>query len=283
MKIFISPSIVVEIQAAIPPTAQSILTEDALRFVGLLCHKFEGRRKALLNNRETVALAYDSLEVPQFQKSGKISAGGWKCAPVPADVADRRVEITGPVDRKMVINGLNSGASVYMADFEDSTSPTWKNIIEGQQNLKDAVAGTITVNKQSGKVYRLNEETSTLFVRPRGWHLDEAHITVNGQSASGSIVDFALFFYHNIHLLMEKGTSSYFYLPKLETSLEARLWNDVFVAGKFHNYSISTTANANRNFFNYFYYLYLHSPKLPRSAKWNYSGNCPSRNNHSSL
>ena len=244
MKIFISPSIAVEILATIPPDAQSILTEDALRFVGLLCHKFEGRRKALLKNREILALAYDSLEVPSFQKTGKINTGTWKCAPVPADVADRRVEITGPVDRKMVINGLNSGASVYMADFEDSTSPTWKNIIEGQQNLKDAVAGTISfVNGKSGKVYRLKKDTSTLFVRPRGWHLDEAHITVNGQSASGSIVDFALFFYHNIHKLIEKGTSSYFYLPKLETSLEARLWNDVFVAGKFRLIRITTDIN----------------------------------------
>ena len=239
MKIFVSPSIEVEVLASTPPSAAAILTEDCLRFVGLLCHKFDGRRKALLKDREVVALTYDSLAIPSFQKSGKISDGVWKCAPVPADVSDRRVEITGPVDRKMVINGLNSGANVYMADFEDSTSPTWRNIIEGQQNLKDAVAGTITFeNRSSGKVYRLNKETSTLFVRPRGWHLDEAHITVNGRSASGSIVDFALYFYHNIHNLLQKGTSSYFYLPKLETSLEARLWNDVFIAGTFHHFPI---------------------------------------------
>jgi malate synthase len=137
------------------------------------------------------------------------------------------------IRRKMVINGLNSGANVYMADFEDSTSPTFKNVIEGQQNLKDAVDGTVTyVNPRDGKVYKLCDNPSTLFVRPRGWHLDEAHILVDGTPASGSIVDFALFFYHNVNTLLAKGTRPYFYLPKLETSLEARLWNDVFIAAQ---------------------------------------------------
>ena len=233
MKVYTSPNIEVRVLASVPPTAATVISEDALRFVGLLCHTFEGRRQALLTHRETLAVSYDALEVPTFQNSNEVSSSDWKCAPVPSDLADRRVEITGPVDRKMVINGLNSGANVYMADFEDSTSPTWKNIVEGQQNLKDAVDGSISfTNPQSGKVYRLNNKTSVLFVRPRGWHLDEAHITVNGKAASGSIVDFALYFYHNVHNLMNKGTAPYFYLPKLEGSLEARLWNDVFIAGK---------------------------------------------------
>jgi malate synthase len=138
-----------------------------------------------------------------------------------------------PVDRKMVINGLNSGANVYMADFEDSTSPTWSNLTEGQRNLRDATRGKITyTNKQTGRVYALKEKTAVLFVRPRGWHLDEAHVTVNGRVASGSLFDFALYFYHNVHCLLQKGSRPYFYLPKLEHYLEARLWNDVFKAAR---------------------------------------------------
>ena len=233
MRTYKYPNIEVKVFAAVPPTATEVVSEDALRFVGLLCHTFEDRRQALLKHRETLSLSYDALEIPKFQSSPEVSSSDWKCAALPADITDRRVEITGPVDRKMVINGLNSGANVYMADFEDSTSPTWKNVIEGQQNLKDAVNGTISfANPRTGKVYRLNEKTAVLFVRPRGWHLDEAHITINGKSASGSIVDFALYFYHNVHNLVKKGTGPYFYLPKLEGSLEARLWNDVFIAGE---------------------------------------------------
>lgn len=236
MKVFLSPDIQVQVLAPYHPNASEILSDDALRFLGLLCYKFEDRRKALLKQRETLATEYDALQVPRFQNSVEVSESSWKCAKVPSDVIDRRVEITGPVDRKMIINGLNSGANVYMADFEDSSSPTWNNIIDGQRNLKDAVNGTISfTNDRTGKVYRLNQQkTAVLFVRPRGWHLDEAHITINGQPASGSIVDFALYFYHNIHTLLRKGTSAYYYLPKLESSLEARLWNDVFLAGKLH-------------------------------------------------
>lgn len=233
MKVVVSPEIEVQVLANFHPSTSEILSDDALRFVGLLCYKFQDRRKALLKNRELLATEFDALLVPKFKNSAEVSENSWKCAPIPSDVADRRVEITGPVDRKMVINGLNSGANVYMADFEDSTSPTWNNIIDGQRNLKDAVDGTISfVNDKTGKVYRLNKQTAVLFVRPRGWHLTEAHITINGQPASGSIVDFALYFYHNIHNLLKKGTSAYYYLPKLESSLEARLWNDVFIAAQ---------------------------------------------------
>jgi len=233
MKVFSSPDIQVQVLAPHHPCASEILCDDALRFLGLLCYKFQGRREALLKQRESLATEFDALQTPRFQKSMEVDESSWKCAKIPADVMDRRVEITGPVDRKMIINGLNSGANVYMADFEDSSSPTWNNMIDGQRNLKDAVAGTISfTDDRTGKVYKLNKKTAVLFVRPRGWHLDEAHIMVNGQPASGSLVDFALYFYHNIHNLLRKGTSAYYYLPKLESSLEARLWNDVFLAAQ---------------------------------------------------
>lgn len=224
------------VQVHAPPleAAGQVLTDDVLRFIGLLCHKFDDRRRTLLEARKCRNREFDSGECPHFLKSTtEATQGHWKCAPVPNDIQDRRVEITGPVDRKMVINGLNSGASVYMADFEDSTSPTWINVMEGQLNLRDAVKGTISfTNPTNGKVYKLKPKTSVLFVRPRGWHLDEAHITVNGKVASGSIVDFALYFYHNVHNLKARGTGPYFYLPKLESHLEARLWNDVFVTAQ---------------------------------------------------
>ena len=229
---FRSEDYTVQVHGPAIAAAREILTPDALRFVGLLCHKFDGRRRALLQARKQRADEFDAGDTPQFlPPSPATQDPNWKCAPVPADIQDRRIEITGPVDRKMVINGLNSGASVYMADFEDSTSPTWSNLVEGQLNLRDAVRGDISfTNHQNGKIYKLNPQTtSTLFVRPRGWHLDEAHITVNGQVASGSIFDFALYFFHNVNALTAKGTGPYFYLPKLESHLEARLWNDVFV------------------------------------------------------
>jgi malate synthase len=224
----------IKVHAPASVAAAEVLTPDALRFVGLLCHKFDGRRRALLEARKSKAQEYDAGEAPTFldATSPAVSDPSWKCAPIPQDIQDRRVEITGPVDRKMVINGLNSGASVYMADFEDSTSPTWNNLVEGQLNLRDANRGTISFTNPSGKVYKLKPNTSVLFVRPRGWHLDEAHATVNGQLASGSLFDFALYFFHNVHALIEKGTGPYFYLPKLESHLEARLWNDVFVTAQ---------------------------------------------------
>ena len=216
------------------PAAREMLTEDALRLIGLLHVKYDAQRRALLQKRRSLVALYDAGETPRFlPKNHPSNAGSWKCAPIPPDIQDRRVEITGPVDRKMVINGLNSGACVYMADFEDSTSPTWKNVMEGQWNLRDAVAGTISyTNPQNGKHYKLNEQTAVLFVRPRGWHLEEAHITVNGQVVSGSLVDFALYLFHNAHALVQKGTGPYFYLPKLESHQEARLWNSVFVTAQ---------------------------------------------------
>jgi len=240
-----SKPVEVEVHAPICAAAAEILTPDALRFVGFLCHKFEDRRQALLAARASLSMEFDSGGVPHFVTHDGRLAGSrrepqsqyenpnWKCAPIPADVQDRRVEITGPVDRKMVINGLNSGANVYMADFEDSTSPTWSNLTEGQRNLRDAVRGTITyTNPKNGKVYAPKEKTAVLFVRPRGWHLNETHVTVNGKVASGSLFDFGLYFYHNVHQLIRNGTGPYYYIPKLEGYLEARLWNDVFVSAQ---------------------------------------------------
>lgn len=226
---FHSDTFKVQVHAPETVAAREILTPDALRFVGLLCVKFDDRRRHLLALRQTRAVGYDAGEVPHYCDHPRARDPAWKCAPVPNNLQDRRVEITGPVDRKMVINGLNSGACVYMADFEDSTSPTWTNVVEGQVNLRDAVRGTISyTHPTNGKVYQLSDQTATLFVRPRGWHLDEAHITVNGRVASGSLVDFALYFFHNAHALLQKGRAPYYYLPKIESYLEARLWNDVF-------------------------------------------------------
>jgi len=209
---------------------RQILTPDALRFIGGLARRFEDRRQELLARRQTVQAAIDAGNRPDFlPETRHIRDGDWKIAPVPRDLQDRRVEITGPVDRKMVINALNSGASAYMADFEDSHSPTWAATIEGQINLIDAVRGTIEFVSPEGKPYRLGDKLATLIVRPRGWHLLEKHVLVDGQPISASIFDFGLFFFHNAHALIQKGTGPYFYLPKIESHREARLWNDVFV------------------------------------------------------
>jgi malate synthase len=171
----------------------------------------------------------DSGVLPDFlAETAHIRQADWKVAPIPQDLQDRRVEITGPVDRKMIINAFNSGANVFMADFEDSNSPTWQNNLEGQTNLRDAVRGTISFSSPEGKNYRLNPAVATLMVRPRGWHLDERHFTVDGKAISASLFDFGLFFFHNAQALIDKGTGPYFYLPKMESHLEARLWNDVF-------------------------------------------------------
>lgn len=232
---FRSENIEVEVHAPPSVAATELLTPDALRFIGYLCNKFDARRRALLALRKTRALSYDAGDVPKFISDEHPASKdpSWRCATVPKDVQDRRVEITGPVDRKMIINGLNSGACVYMADLEDSTSPTWENVIEGQLNLRDAINRTITyVNPTNGKVYSLNAQTSILFVRPRGWHLDEGHVTVNGKVASGSIFDFALYLFHNANRLLQKETGPYYYLPKLENHMEAALWNDIFVAAQ---------------------------------------------------
>jgi len=208
---------------------EGILTPEALEFVSHLHKKFNPTRLALLENRKIRQAEIDSGIMPSFlPETESIRKDDWKTAPIPEDLLDRRVEITGPVDRKMIINALNSGVRVFMADFEDSNSPTWENILNGQINLKDAVKGTISFTNPHGKHYQLNEETSTLMVRPRGWHLNEKNVTVNGEVISASIFDFALYFFHNVNALIASGTGPYFYLPKLESHLEARLWNDVF-------------------------------------------------------
>ncbi|HEY2587785.1 MAG TPA: malate synthase A [Tepidisphaeraceae bacterium] len=208
----------------------AVLIPGALDFVSRMSMAFEGRRQELLAVRRRRQAALDRGEFPDFlPETAEIREGDWRVAPIPPDLRDRRVEITGPVDRKMIINALNSGANIYMADFEDSTSPTWENIVAGQANLRDAIRGTIRYEGPDGKSYRLKEQTATLMVRPRGWHLDEKNVRVAGRPVSASLFDFGMFFYHNARVLVEKGTGPYFYLPKLEGHLEARLWNDVFV------------------------------------------------------
>jgi malate synthase len=207
-----------------------ILTDDALAFVADLQRRFDGRRRELLAARAERQRAFDAGGLPDFiVETDHIRTGHWTVAAAPADLADRRCEITGPVDRKMMINALNSGARVFMADFEDSASPTWANMVEGQVNLKDAVRRTIEFTNPDGRHYRLDDETATLMVRPRGWHLEEHHVVVDGSPMSASLFDFGLYLFHNARQLIERGSGPYFYLPKLENHLEARLWNDVFV------------------------------------------------------
>lgn len=220
-----------KIDAPLNDAYREILSPEALEFVVALQRKFNKRRKELLAKRAERQKDIDNGKLPDFLPETKeIREGDWKCAPQPKDLLDRRVEITGPVDRKMVINALNSGSKMFMADFEDSNSPKWENNIEGQINLRDANLRTIEfTNPKNGKEYKLNNEVATLLVRPRGWHLLEKHVTVDGEAMSGSLMDFGLYFFHNIKTLMDKGSATYFYLPKLESHLEARLWNDVFV------------------------------------------------------
>ena len=207
-----------------------ILTPEALDFVASLDEQFQARRQELLQKRVLRQARLDAGEMPNFlPETVEIRQSDWKVAAIPTDLMDRRVEITGPVDRKMVINALNSGANMYMADFEDSHSPTWFDTVQGQINLCDAVDGTITFTNPDGKFYELNDTIATLLVRPRGWHLNEKHMLLNGRPVSASLFDFGLFFFHNAKKLLEKGSGPYFYLPKLESHLEARLWNDVFV------------------------------------------------------
>ncbi|WP_179403689.1 malate synthase A [Burkholderia guangdongensis] len=221
-----------EITGEIRPGDEVVLTPDALEFVVKLHRAFEPRRQALLAARAERTQRLDAGERPDFlADTQSIRDGDWIIAPLPADLACRRVEITGPVERKMIINALNSGADSYMADFEDSNAPSWTNQIDGQINLKDAVRRTISL-EQNGKSYKLHDRTATLIVRPRGWHLDEKHVTVDGQRMSGSIFDFALFLFHNAVEQLARGATPYFYLPKMESHLEARLWNDIFVAAQ---------------------------------------------------
>jgi malate synthase len=206
-----------------------VLTPEARAFLLKLAARFEPRRQELLARRQTVQQEINQGKFPDFlPETAEIRQREWKVAPIPKDLLDRRVEITGPVDRKMIINALNSGANVFMADFEDSNSPTWSNNIEGQHNLRDAIRGTIRYQSPEGKQYQLGPNLATLMVRPRGWHLDEKHFLVEGKPISASLFDSGLFFFHNAKALLSKGTGPYFYLPKLENHLEARLWNDVF-------------------------------------------------------
>ncbi len=220
----------VEMRGAITPEFAEILTPEAVAFVTQLCREFEARRQQLLLRRSARQAELDAGRLPDFlPETQAIRDGDWTVAPVPQDLQDRRVEITGPVDRKMIINALNSGAKVFMADFEDSNTPTWDNNIRGQINLRDAVNRSISFSSPEGKQYRLSDNIATLLVRPRGWHLDEKHMLVDGKPAPGGLFDFGLYFFHNVKHLLARGTGPYFYLPKMESHLEARLWNDVFL------------------------------------------------------
>jgi malate synthase len=226
----ITPPAGVEIRGPEVPGLAEILVPEAMELVAKLHRTFDARRRELLAVREERQARLDAGERPDFlPETAEVRAGDWRCAPVPADMQDRRVEITGPVDRKMIINALNSGAKAFMADFEDSNTPTWENVIAGQVNLRDAVLRTITFENPDGKRYQLNDTTATLLVRPRGWHLLEKHFTVDGDPVSGGIFDFALYMYHSAKPKIASGSGPYFYLPKLESHLEARLWNDIFV------------------------------------------------------
>jgi malate synthase len=219
----------VEVLGRMTPSFAEILTPDALEFVALLHREFAARRRALLAQRQARQKAFDAGALPDFLPATRsVRESEWTIEPQPADLLDRRVEITGPTDRKMVINALNSGASTFMADFEDANCPTWRNMIEGQLNIRDAARRTIAF-EQGGKSYRLNERTAVLIPRPRGWHLDEKHVRIDGEPVSGAIFDFALLFFHNAKELLARGSGPYYYLPKMESHLEARLWNDIFL------------------------------------------------------
>ena len=225
-------------QSGQPPTASvlgpagpgydDILTEEALEFIAALARRFSPEVRDLLARRDERQAAIDRGEMPDFlEESRSIRESAWQVVAPPDDLLDRRVEITGPTDRKMIINALNSGARVFMADCEDSLTPSWDNVIQGQINLRDAVNRSISLEAK-GKHYALADETATLVVRPRGWHLQEKHITVDGEPVPGALVDFGLYLLHNAAELGRRGSGPYFYLPKLESHLEARLWNDVF-------------------------------------------------------
>ncbi|MBI3724183.1 malate synthase A [bacterium] len=210
-------------------TSDRVLTPAALEFLGRLQRAFGARREELLWAREERQAALDEGTLPDFPAASSSHEPEWTISPVPPDLVERKVEITGPVDRKMMINALNSGASTFMADFEDSLSPTWENVVRGQANLMDAVLGTIDFVGPDGRRYELAERTAVLMVRPRGWHLEEKHLLLDGAPLSASLVDFGLYVFHNHAALRARGTGPYFYLPKLEGRLEARLWNEVFV------------------------------------------------------
>jgi malate synthase len=220
----------VSITGEVTPEFAGILTPEAVAFVARLEREFGRRRHELLQKRETRQREIDAGRMPKFlPETEAVRQSDWRVAPTPPDLQKRWVEITGPTDRKMLINALNSGADVFMADFEDANSPTWSNMIEGQDNLRDAVEGTISFTSPDGKQYELNDTAATLLVRPRGWHLEEKHFLVDGRPVSAALFDFGLYFFHNAQKLIDKGSGPYFYLPKLESHLEAHLWNDAFV------------------------------------------------------
>ncbi len=220
----------VQVVGQVTPAYAQILTGDALVFLAKLHRGFNARRIELLARRAQRQKEIDSGKLPDFlAQTQAIRNAAWQVAPVPKDLQDRRVEITGPTDRKMVINALNSGASMFMADFEDSSTPTWDNQVQGQVNVRDALAGTISFISPEGKRYQLAAKTATLLVRPRGWHLSEKHVLIDGQPMSGSLFDFGLYFFHNARQRVKQKSGIYLYLPKMESHLEARLWNEIFV------------------------------------------------------
>jgi malate synthase len=219
----------VEVKGPATARGREVLSAEALDFVAQLQREFGDRRLELLRMRDERQKRIDAGESPDFLASTRsVRESDWRVASIPADLQDRRVEITGPTDAKMLINALNSGARVFMADFEDANSPTWSNLVDGQANLIDAIEKRLEFTSPEGKEYRLNEKVATLLVRPRGWHLEERHVEVDGKAMSGSLFDFGMYFFHNARRLLGKGSGPYFYLPKLESHLEARLWNDVF-------------------------------------------------------
>jgi len=224
----------VDIRGPIEPGFERVLSPAALEFMAGLERRFRGERERLLARRAERQARVDAGEKPDFPaETRSVREEDWRVAPAPADLCDRRVEITGPVERKMIVNALNSGANVFMADFEDACAPTWSNLVQGQANLRDAVRRTIDfTDPASGKHYALADETAVLIVRPRGLHLPEKHVLVDGRPVSGALFDFALYFFHNAHALIERGTGPYFYLPKLESRLESRFWNEVFMAAQ---------------------------------------------------
>lgn len=220
----------IEVLGKVTPEYAQILTPEALDFVAKIVRKFEPRRKELMAARVARQAELDAGQLPDFlPQTQAVREGNWKIAPLPKDLLDRRTEITGPVERKMMINALNSGAKSFMADFEDSNCPTWENQIEGQINVFDAYRRQIAFTSPEGKEYKLNDEIATLILRPRGWHLMEKHVKIDGEIISGSMFDFGLSFFHNIKYLAANDRGTYYYLPKMESHLEARLWNDIFV------------------------------------------------------
>ena len=270
------------VDAPIKPGFDTILSHDALALVAKLHRAFEPRRRELLAARKALAAELDAGKKLDFlPETRAIREGSWTIAPIPADLQCRRVEITGPVERKMIINALNSGADSYMTDFEDSNTPNWTNQIEGQINMIDAVRKTISL-EQNGKRYKLNDKIATLVVRPRGWHLDEKHVTVDGARVSGGIFDFALFMVHNAKELIARGSGPYFYLPKMESHLEARLWNDIFVLtqtelgipqGTIKATVLIETINAAFQMDEILYELREHSAGL-NAGRWDYIFSC---------